>query len=180
MEHEVSGHSSGGGFPPFDQIDTFPAQIFWLVVLLGVLYFALSSVLLPKLARAIEDRDDTIAGNVAEAAAASSRADAAIREFESKIAEAKARGRETAARAKAESDARIAAESARADAALDARLSAAERRIADVRAAAMNNVAGIAEVVAGAMVERLSGAAPVSSAVQKSVAKALSATRTES
>lgn len=179
MEHETASHASGGGFPPFDQIDTFPAQIFWLVVLLGILYFALSSVLLPKLSKAIDDRDDAIAANVSEAAAASGRADAAVKELEARVAEAKARGRETAARAKAESDARVAAETSRADAALEARLTSAERRIADLRTAAMTNVSVIAEDATAAMVERLSGAAPAPAAVRQSVARVLAASSTE-
>ncbi|MDZ4761144.1 MAG: ATPase [Alphaproteobacteria bacterium] len=173
MEHETAEHATGGGFPPFDQIDTFPSQIFWLVVTFGVLYFVLSNVLLPRIRQAIEDRDGVIAADVAKAAAASTQADAAIREFEAKVADARSRARDTAARAKAEADAQASAETAKADAALETRLAAAERRIGEVRSAAMSNVAAVAEETALAIAEKLSGAKVTSRTAKKAVASAM-------
>jgi len=171
---ETAEHASGGGgFPPFDQIDTFPSQIFWLVVTFGVLYFVLSNVLLPKISKAIEDRDGVIAADVAKAAAASASADAAVKAFEAKVAEARARGRDTAAKAKAEADARTAAETTKADAALEARLVAAEKRIGEVRTAAMSNVSTVAEATAIAIAEKLTGAKVTPAAAKKAVAGAM-------
>lgn len=157
MAVEAAEHASGGGFPPFDQIDTFPSQIFWLVVTFGALYFALANVFLPRLRQAIDDRNSVIATQVAEAAALSDRADASVKAFEAKVAEARARARETAAKAKAEADARFAAETTKVEADLAARLSVAETRIADVRAKAMGNVADIAGPLASDIAAKLGG-----------------------
>jgi len=143
-------------FAPFDQIDTFPSQIFWLVVTFGVLYFASSNWLLPKIRKLLADRDGVIAADVA-AAAASAKADAAVQELEANIASARARARDTAAKARAEADAKVAAETARQEAELNTRLGASEKRIGEVRPAAMANVATISKSVADAMVAKLMG-----------------------
>jgi F-type H+-transporting ATPase subunit b len=146
-------------FAPFDQIDTFPSQIFWLVVTFGVLYFASSNWLLPKIRKLLADRDGVIAADVAAAAAASAKADTAVQELEASIASARARARDTAAKARAEADAKVAAETARQEAELNTRLGASEKRIGEVRTAAMANVAGISKSVADAMVAKLMGKA---------------------
>lgn len=176
MEHQAAeaGHAAGSGFPPFDQIGDFGiSQIFWLVLTFGVLYFAVATVFLPKIKKAVEDRDGAIKADVAKAAALSSAADASVRQFEAQIAEARARARDTAAKAKAEADARTAAETAKAEAALNALLATAENRIAENRAKAMTSVSAVAEDAAAAIAERLTGAKPAPAAVKSAVAGAL-------
>lgn len=165
-------HASSS-FPPFDQVDTFASQIFWLVVTFGALYLFATYWLIPKVGKAIADRENAIARDVADAAALSGKADESVRAFEARIAEAKVRSRDTAAKAKAEADARIAAETARVEADLASRLAAAETRIADVRKKAMANVSSVAEDAASAIAEKLGGVKPAPDAVRKAVAGAL-------
>ena len=172
MATETAEHASGGGFPPFDQIDTFASQIFWLVVTFAVLYFVLSNVLLPKVKKAIEDRDSTIAGNIKEAAALSDQADEAVAKLEADIAKAKAAARDTASKAKAEADARIAAETAKVEADLSVKLVKAENEIEKMRTAALANVGAVAEDVASAIVEKLTGAKADPAAVKSAVTAA--------
>ena len=171
--HGAAGGHESSGFPPFDQIDTFPSQIFWLVVTFGLLYFVTAYWLIPAVRKAIAAREDTIAKDVADAAALSSKADASVKAFEARIAEARARARETAAKAKAEADARIAAETAKVEADLAAKLAKAEANIAGVRAKAMANVSNVAEDVAAAVTEKLGGVKPAPDAVKKAVAGAM-------
>jgi F-type H+-transporting ATPase subunit b len=176
VEHEAVEHAGehvSSGFPPFNQVDTFPSQIFWLVVTFGLLYFVATFWLIPKVSKAIADRDNAIAKDVADAAALSARADASVKAFEARIAEARARARDTAGKAKSEADARIAAETAKVEADLASRLSAAETRIADVRTKAMANVSTLAEDAAGAIAEKLAGVKADSAAVKKAVAGAM-------
>jgi F-type H+-transporting ATPase subunit b len=170
----AAGEHASAGFPPFDQIDTFPSQIFWLVVTFAVLYFCAANWLLPKVKKAIADREGAIAKDVADAAAASQKADAATKALEARIAEAKARSRDSAAKAKAEADAKAATETAKVEADLATRLAKAEARIADVRKAAMSNVSTVAEDAAAAITEKLAGIKPSADAVKKAVAGAMS------
>jgi F-type H+-transporting ATPase subunit b len=110
---------------------------------------------------------------VADAAALSGKADQSVKAFEARIAEAKARSRDTAAKAKAEADARIGAETAKVEADLAARLGAAETRIGEVRKKAMANVSTVAEDAASAIAEKLAGVKPSAEAVKRAVAGAL-------
>jgi F-type H+-transporting ATPase subunit b len=172
--HAAAGHEASAGFPPFDQIATFGvSQIFWLVVTFAILYVAVAFVFLPKIKKAVDDRDGAIKADVAKAAALSSAADASVKQFEAQIAEARARARDTASKAKAESDARSAAETTKVEAALNTRLAAAEANIAATRSKAMANVAAAAEGAAAAIAERLTGVKPADAVVKKAVAGAL-------
>jgi len=170
---EAAEHASSGGFPPFEQIDTFPSQIFWLAITFGVLYFVLSRVFLPKIRTAIANREEAIAADLAGASALNAQAETSVRTFEAQIAEARARARDTASKAKAEADARVAAETRKVEAELAERLTAAETRIAALRADAMANVSTVAEDVASDIVEKLTGASPDASKVKQAVSTAL-------
>lgn len=173
VDAHAAGEHVSSGFPPFNQIDTFPSQVFWLVVTFGLLYFVATFWIIPKVSKAIADRDNAIAKDVADAAALSAKADASVKAFEARIAEARARARDTAAKAKSEADAKIAAETSKVEADLASRLSAAETRIADVRRKAMANVSTVAEDAAAAIAEKLGGVKPSADAVKKAVAGAM-------
>jgi F-type H+-transporting ATPase subunit b len=173
---ETAEHASGSGFPPFDQImDTGLSQVFWLIVTFAVLYFAVANVFLPKIRKAVEDRDGAIKRDVAEAAALSAKADESVKQFEAQIAAARANARDTASKAKAEADAKNAAATAAKEAELNSRLAAAEARISETRTKAMANVSAVAEDAAAAIAERLTGAKPSADTVKKAVANAMGA-----
>lgn len=174
MATETAEHASGSGFPPFDQImDTGVSQVFWLIVTFAVLYFAVANVFLPKIRKAVEDRDGAIKRDVAEAAVLSGKADESVKQFEAQISAARANARDTASKAKAEADAKTAAATAAKEAELNARLAAAEARISDTRAKAMANVSAVAEDAAAAIAEKLTGAKPSPAAVKAAVAGAM-------
>jgi F-type H+-transporting ATPase subunit b len=173
---ETAEHASGSGFPPFDQIGEFGvSQVFWLIVTFAVLYFAAANVFLPKIRKAMEDRDSAIKNDVAEAAALSARADESVKQFEAQIAAARANARDTASKAKAVADAKNAAATAAKEAELNSRLAAAEARISETRTRAMANVSAVAEDAAAAIAERLTGVKPSADTVKKAVAGAMGA-----
>jgi F-type H+-transporting ATPase subunit b len=173
---ETAEHASGSGFPPFDQIATTGvSQIFWLILTFAVLYFTVANIFLPKIRKALEDRDGAIKRDVAEAAALSAKADESVKQFEAQIAAARANARDTASKAKAEADAKNAAATAAKEAELNSRLAAAEARISETRTKAMANVSAVAEDAAAAIAERLTGAKPSADTVKKAVANAMGA-----
>lgn len=169
----AAGEHASAGFPPFDQFDTFPSQIFWLVVTFAALYFVTSFWLVPSVRKAIGDREGVIAKDVADAASASQKADQATKALEARIAEARGRARDTAAKAKSEADARIAAETAKVEADLATRLTKAEANIGALRSKAMGNVSTVAEDAVSAIAEKLGGVKPSAAAVKKAVADAM-------
>ncbi len=173
MATETEAHESGGSFPPFDQIDTFPSQIFWLAITFGLLYFVMAYVFLPKVRKSLEDRDTAITGSIDEAASLSREADESVAAFEADIAKARAAARDTASKAKAEADAKIAEQTAKVEADLAAKLEKAETEIAEVRAKAMAGVADVAGDAASAIVEKLTGSAADPAAVKSAVANVM-------
>ena len=64
-----SAPAAKGVFPPFD-VSTFPAQLFWLVITFGTLYFVMSRIALPRVAKILDTRRLRIGNDLDVAAAA--------------------------------------------------------------------------------------------------------------
>lgn len=151
----ASSETAGSAaFPPFDPWH-FPSQLFWLVILFGGLYLALSRFILPKLGGVIESREDTIADSLDEAARLDEQSKEAKKQQELALAEARAKARETSDKAREKVEAEIAAETQKVDAEIAERLVAAETHIQTVRANALSNVEDIATTATQAMLGRL-------------------------
>lgn len=173
--HSAGGdHAAGSGFPPFDQVDTFLSQLFWLALTFGFLYFMLARVILPKIAATLAERDAAVATSLAAAAAANEAAETAVKAFDTRLLEARAAARETAAAGKADVDGFVAAEMARVEGEMAKRLDAAEARIQRARAEAMAGVAGVAEGATTAIVEKLVGVKVTAAASRDAVRAVLS------
>lgn len=153
---QAKGSANDVGFPPF-KTETYGGQLLWLAITFGALYYLMARVVLPRLTGIIENRRQTIASDLDEAASMKTRAEEAGQAYDKALSEAKARAqglaRETSARLAAETEARRRS----LEAELNERLAAAEASIAATKAQAMGNVRGIAADTAQAIVERLSG-----------------------
>jgi F-type H+-transporting ATPase subunit b len=156
---ETAAHGAehgAAGKPPFPPFETWhmPSQLFWLAVLFSILYLTLSRVILPKLSDTLEKRSDRIASDLDQAARLNDQATQAQQALELRIAQAKAKARETSDKARGKMDAEMAAETARVDAELEKKLAAADTRISSLRADAMKNVEQIAVDAADVIVGR--------------------------
>ncbi len=156
---EVAAHGGeGGGLPQFE-FQYWGGQIVWLLVLFAILYVLLSRVFVPRLRRALDDREGAISGAVAAARATQAEADAQAEAARSELAQARASAQRTASDAKAQANAESARRQAELEQALTARLGEAEAAISRTRDAAMANVRDIAADTASAVVEKLTGRA---------------------
>jgi F-type H+-transporting ATPase subunit b len=149
----------GGGFPPF-QKDTFGSQLLWLAIFFVALYLIAAKLALPRVGSIIADRRKRISGDLAEAARMKDAADAAIATYEKALADARARAQAMAAESRDKVNAEAEANRKAVEASLHGKLTAAEQTIAATRTAAMANVQSIAQELAIAIVERLTGKAP--------------------
>lgn len=149
-------HGGGGGFPPFDG-STFPSQLLWLAITFGLFYYLMSKIALPRIAGILEDREDRIAGDLAEAERLKRETDEAIASYEQALAEArnKAHGIARATREKLEAD--VDAKRSAAEADLNDKLKAAEASISEIKQQAMSEVDGIATEAAEDIVKSLIG-----------------------
>ncbi len=153
-------------------LETYASQFFWMLLVFGILYFAIGRGMVSKIDANVEARDRKIADDLAAAEKARAEADglvaggsevlnAARGEAQAKAAAAKARGAKDA-------EARL----AKADAEVAAKLAAAEADLAKARSKAMAGIESVAAEAAADIVAKVSGA-KVSAAQAATAVKAV-------
>ncbi|ACA21180.1 H+transporting two-sector ATPase B/B' subunit [Methylobacterium sp. 4-46] len=155
----------GGGFPPF-QSTTFAAQILWLAIAFGLLYYLMSRVAVPRIAGLLHDRQARLAADLDEASRMKTGADSARGAYERSLKEAqdKAKGIAQATRDSLAAEAETRRKALEAD--LAAKLAESEAQIRARTATAMGSVREVAADAATAIVERLIGQSPDRAAVE--------------
>ena len=156
-------------FPPFDK-QTFPSQLLWIAITFAALYLLMSRIALPRIGSILEERQQRISGDLAQAQRLKDESDAAVAAYEKALAEARTRAQALVSDSRQRQATEAEARRKELEAALNARIAEAENAVANVKAAAMLNVRGIATDAAAAIVERLTGGAPAS---QEAVAAAV-------
>jgi F-type H+-transporting ATPase subunit b len=169
----ATAHTAADGghkapFPPF-QKETFASQLVSLLIAFVALYLIVSRIALPRVGKTIDDRQAKIEGDLAEAQTLKDQSDSALKAYESDLAAARSRAQAIGAEAREKQNAASEAERKSLEDKLAGKLAEAEKAIAATRTAAMKNVRGIAADAAGAIVQRLTGAAPDGKAVEAAV-----------
>lgn len=163
MAEQTTGTTEHAGehanvFPPFDST-TFGSQLLWLAITFGLLYYLMSKIALPRIAAILEERNDRIADDLAEAEKLKQETDAAIADYEQALAEARQNAHTIAQNARDKSKAEIDKARSKIEANLEARMADAEARISELKATAMAEVDTIAKDTAEALVDVLIGSA---------------------
>lgn len=156
-----AGHAaaeSAGGMPQLN-FDTFPNQIFWLVVTLVVIYLILSRVALPRIAAILAERQGTITNDLAQAEALKAKAVEAEDAYNKALADARTEAQKIAAETRAEIQADLDVAIAKADAEIAAKAAESEKAIAEIRAGALESVKTVANDTAAEIVSALGDAA---------------------
>lgn len=148
---------------------TFAPQLIWLAITFIGLYVLMARVALPRIGGMIEQRRDRIASDLDEAARLKDDTEKAIADYETALAEARARAHTIAQQTRDELKAATDRERASLDQSIAKKLAEAEARIADARDAAMADVATIATGLAGDIVTSLAGASPTPAALERAV-----------
>lgn len=143
-------------FPPFESA-SFLSQIFWLVVIFGLLYWLMSTIALPRVGAILENRKSRIEGDLADAARMQEQATAAGAAYDTKLAGAKANAQALAQKTHEDLLAEQDAKRHALEDELNGKMAAAERQIGETKARAMGNVQNIARDAAAAIVEHLTG-----------------------
>jgi F-type H+-transporting ATPase subunit b len=113
---------------------------------------------LPRIGNAIEQRRDRIANDLDQAQALKQATDRAIAAYEERMAEARSNAHSIAQATRQRLKEEVDAERARIDAELAAKLASAEKRIAQVKGAALEEMEKVAGDLAGDIVAQLIGA----------------------
>lgn len=152
---------------------TFVPQLVWLAVTFVVLYILMSWLALPKVKAAIEGRRHHLDNDLQRAAALKEEAEAALAAYQTTLAEARASAQDTLRRTGEKLAAEAAERQRQLAATLAEQIEAAEARIAAGKEQALADIRGIAAEVGGAVVEKLTGAAPDAAAMTSAVRRAL-------
>jgi F-type H+-transporting ATPase subunit b len=163
-------HQASGGLPQFDP-GPWPSQIFWSLLIFGVLYLLISRVFAPRIISTIDAREDRIAGDIGDARRARDAAQADLEAAAREMAAARNRAKQVALEAQNEAKAASAARQAEEDARIAKAMEEAEARIAAARADAMSHVRSIAVDTAQAMIHRLTGAAVDAAEIEAAMAR---------
>ncbi len=127
-------------------------QVFWLVVTLVAIFLILSRVALPRIAAILADRQGTITGDLARAEELKSKAAEAEEAYNKALADARAEAQDIIAATKAEIRAELDDATAKADAVIAARAAEGEKKIAEIRASALESVKEVADATARELV----------------------------
>lgn len=157
---EAAGHGAEHvqGMPQLF-FDTYPNQIFWLIVTLVVIWWVLSRIALPRIGAVLAERAGTITNDLAAAEELSMKVKDAEKAYEKALADARVEAGRIAALTRAEIRAELDAATATADAQIAAKAAEAEKAIGAIRAGAEDSVREVAAATAREIVAVLGGTA---------------------
>jgi len=173
----ATAHTAADGghkapFPPF-QKDTFASQLVSLLIAFVALYLIVSRIALPRVGSVIDERQNKIEGDLADAQKLKDQSDSALKAYENELAAARSRAQAIGAETREKLNAASEAERKTLEDQLSVKLAEAEKTIASTREAAMGNVRGIAADAAAAIVQQLTGVLPDGKSVDSAVAASL-------
>ena len=148
--------AASAGMPQLD-FSTFGNQIFWLLVALALIYFALSRVALPRINRILADRQGLMTNDLMAAEDFKQKAKDAEAAYDKALADARAEANKIVAANRAEMQGELDTAIAKADAEISARTVESERRIGEIRASAETDARTVASDVAAELVRTFGG-----------------------
>lgn len=140
-------------------LETYASQIFWLLIVFGLIYFGIGKAMLPKIEATVESRDRKIADDLAAAQTAHADADKTEEAYRAKIDAARAAAQKATQEAKAASALEAEQRVKAADAELSAKTAEADARIAASQAQALAGIEDVAAEAAQEIVSKVSGVA---------------------
>ena len=151
--------AAGASEPGLPQLDiaTWPSQLFWLVVLFGAGYLVMAKIVTPRIGAVLEERRQTVDGDLEKARAASGDAAKIRADYESDLEKTRIEAAEFAKQAAMEATKKAEAADAKIAKKLADKVGAAEAKLAKAKTSAMANLNDVAAEAAMAAVASLAG-----------------------
>ena len=153
--------------------ETYASQIFWILVIFGLVFFVIGKGMVPQVMATVALRDKQISDDLAAAEAVRKAAETEEESWRKRENDNRAQAQAIIAAAKADaakaSEGRLAEVGAR----LDAQLAEADARIASARDAALGEIETVATEAASEIVSRLAGVSVNAEAARSAVKEAL-------
>ena len=155
----AKAYAVGPSKPGLPQLDmaTWPSQLFWLVVLFGAGYLIMAKIVTPRIGAVLEERRQTVDGDLEKARAASADATKIRADYESDLEKARIEAAKFAKQAAMEATKKAEAADAKIAKKLAGKVGAAEAKPAEARTSAMTNLNDVAAEAAMAAVASLAG-----------------------
>ena len=152
----VAAGASEPGLPQLD-ITTWPSQLFWLVIIFSAGYLVMAKIVTPRIGAVLEERRQTVDGDLEKARAASGDAAKVRADYESDLEKARIEAAEFAKQATMEATKKAEAADAKIAQKLSNKVAKAEAKIAEAKTSAMANLNDVAAEAALAAVASLAG-----------------------
>jgi F-type H+-transporting ATPase subunit b len=149
------------------------SQFFWLLVVLGLIYFGIGHFMLPKIQSTVDLRDSQIAGDLEAAQAARAAADTIEADYRARIEASRAEALKLANEAKAASGRETETKVRAAGEEIGARMEVEEGRVRAATDKALAEIESVAAEAAQDMVQRLAGVTVSSSQAAAAVKKVI-------
>ena len=144
--------------PQIDQLpDVFTSQLFWLLLVFGIIYFGIGRGMVPKIQGVVEKRDSRIADDLAAAQRAREEAEATEGAYREKIEASRSEAMKLAAAAKQKAAIEAEQRLKAIDDEIGARLAEAEARIHAAMQQARRDLEPVAAEAASELVAKLTG-----------------------
>lgn len=152
----------------------YQSQWFWLLLVLGAIYFFVGRGIVPKVEATVDARDAKIAADLAEAERLQAEAARVEEAWRGLINEGQAEAQALVAKAKAKAEADAAKRVAKADAELSEQANAATAELDQARRSALTEIEALAVEATREIVAKLSGGKVTEAKARKAVGEALS------
>ena len=152
----------------------YQSQWFWLVLVLGAIYFFVGRGIVPKVEATVYDRDAKIAADLSEAERLRDEAEAIEEEWRKRMNQVHADAQADNAAAKAKADASAQKRVAKADAEIAVKAEAAAVALAEARQQALAEIDEVAAASARDIVAKLTGGSVTAAQAKKAVKEAMS------
>ncbi len=144
--------------PQLNQLaDVAWSQLFWLLLVLGIIYFGIGKAMLPKIQSTVDARDRRIAEDLAEAQRARAGADETEAAYRARMERSRAEAMRVTQEAKQSTARETEARIRKADEKIAKRTEAAEAKLRKATDAALADIENVAAEAAEEMVAKLAG-----------------------
>jgi len=158
--------------PQINQLmEVYGSQFFWLLIVIGIIYFGIAKNMVPKISKTVDDRQKRITDDLAAAQAAQDRAEQIEIDYRTRINDARADAVAKVNESKAEAAKKNEASIKRADTAISKKADEADAELKAAKTAALKEIEAVAAEAAQAIVTTVSGT-KVSAADAKKAVKA--------
>lgn len=153
--------------------ETYSSQIFWLLVIFGLVFFVIGRGMVPRVMETVGQRDSQISSDLAAAQAARDKADEEEEAWRKRENANREAAQAIVAEAKADAAAKNEKQLASAQKRIDEKLIEAEDRIAAAQAEALAEIETVAADATQDIVRRLAGVTVSEAAAQAAVKEAM-------